>query len=575
MYAPHGFNRLDTPPPGSQFRRPWSPETNDQLSRGQNQRREPSDVSVEALDLADYARTLNMRTNNHQADDPFLASYSSPYITPAFRAYEQYPPSPPLHRPLASRDSLPSLASPSASSSQSHASTSRSPPLPHHRPFSLPPPSSYAPHYPLHSHPSYSSRDSSRLPNFNDLPPTAESPQSEIDIAHFPSFTRGWYQQEQQQMKPDDPFTSLHGSEPHIVSPFNPGYISNAWRADQYGYHNYSPPPSYPYFPSHGSRSSRDVDVLPWSADPPESAPPLDPDIKEERVRMLEREFGKKGKGTNESGETLVGSVNAKGRLITEGPKKRLATRWIQVLLALLAGGASIYAAAIIKPPTPAPPSGKPQAYVLYVLSVLTFLFSIYFFIIYPSCCGPRKATKDSVNQGPAGMMVLPIQTMPGGKKAKKNKKGGGSDGVQVNLIVDPGMFGGNQRDDDLEEEGGDGSEPGIPGSFSGGTSSVTRRTPRRRGVFEGLAIEARWKRARRYLKQGMAVDMVCMVLWGAEFVYIMLGKRCPAGGFNGWCDAYNLSTAAACLLCFAFGFSVFFDIKDLHASRASPRTRT
>lgn len=40
-------------------------------------------------------------------------------------------------------------------------------------------------------------------------------------------------------------------------------------------------------------------------------------------------------------------------------------------------------------------------------------------------------------------------------------------------------------------------------------------------------------------------------------------------------CDAYNLATAASCLLCVAFGFSVFFDIKDLHASNMSPRTRT
>ena len=40
-------------------------------------------------------------------------------------------------------------------------------------------------------------------------------------------------------------------------------------------------------------------------------------------------------------------------------------------------------------------------------------------------------------------------------------------------------------------------------------------------------------------------------------------------------CDAYNLGTASACLLCLMFGLSIFFDVKDLHASRASPRTRT
>lgn len=40
-------------------------------------------------------------------------------------------------------------------------------------------------------------------------------------------------------------------------------------------------------------------------------------------------------------------------------------------------------------------------------------------------------------------------------------------------------------------------------------------------------------------------------------------------------CDGYNFATALACLTCVLFGFSVFFDIKDLHGSRASPRTRT
>jgi hypothetical protein len=39
-------------------------------------------------------------------------------------------------------------------------------------------------------------------------------------------------------------------------------------------------------------------------------------------------------------------------------------------------------------------------------------------------------------------------------------------------------------------------------------------------------------------------------------------------------CTGYNVATAAACLLCVAFGVSTFFDIKDLDASRVSPRSR-
>lgn len=39
-------------------------------------------------------------------------------------------------------------------------------------------------------------------------------------------------------------------------------------------------------------------------------------------------------------------------------------------------------------------------------------------------------------------------------------------------------------------------------------------------------------------------------------------------------CNAYNVASAGACFLGLVFGLSVFFDVKDLHQSRASPRTR-
>lgn len=136
--------------------------------------------------------------------------------------------------------------------------------------------------------------------------------------------------------------------------------------------------------------------------------------------------------------------------------------------------------------------------------------------------------------------MVLPVQNFPGGKKkgGKKNKKGGQPGGdVQVNLIVDPGMFGQNRREE--EEEDDEGSEfGGVPGSYT--TSSARRGKrkgpPKRRSVFDGLALEAQWKEARKWLKWGMAVDVLAMVLWGAEFVLILLGKRCPPGQLEGWC---------------------------------------
>ncbi|KAI0934764.1 hypothetical protein AcV5_006504 [Taiwanofungus camphoratus] len=568
MYSNH---RLDTPPPSSRLRRPWSPDPYDPLPSvsqhhqdepayyipGQyaEQRREPSDASVEALDLADYSATLTRNNGNIHRPLPF-------------HAYDPYPPSPPPLRPLASSESLhpPSLVSPSASSLHSLASSTSRAPI--RRPFSLP-----APSYPqrsLQSHPPLSNHTHA-WPE-----PRIQSPDNdEIDIAHFPSFTHAWYEGGNAHTRLSPPPSACDAK----LSPFDPAYPTHAYDYSPYAH---SPPPSYP------SGSSRDLATVPWGAGSTESGAPIDPGLKEERMRMLEREFGGKGVGQGEKDEDedgeKVGGVDAKGRLITQGPKKRLAVRMLQALLALLAAVSSIYAAAVIKPPSAPPPAGKMPAYILYVLSVFSFLASTYVFLIYPCCCGARKAKKDlPYAQGPGGLMVLPVQGLPGGKKkGKRGKKGtgGGGESVQVNLIVDPTLFGGGGErargaDAEWEDDGPEGSsEYGAPGSRSGASSAARRPPPRRRGIFAGLAMEAQWRRARKVLKWGMVFDVCAAVLWGAEFVIILLGKRCPVGGFDGWCNAYNLATAISCLLCLAFGISVFFDVKDLHASKASPRTR-
>lgn len=143
--------------------------------------------------------------------------------------------------------------------------------------------------------------------------------------------------------------------------------------------------------------------------------------------------------------------------------------------------------------------------------------------------------------------MVLPVQHLPGGNKhrgskgKKKGKKGnpGGSGDVQVNLIVDPNIFGGGRRGRDEEEDDHDGDEHsswlGTNSGRSSGSNGRRQRAPKRRSVFAGLALEARWEKARRRLKWAMAMDLVCFALWGAEFVSILVGQRCPPGGFEGW----------------------------------------
>ena len=133
-------------------------------------------------------------------------------------------------------------------------------------------------------------------------------------------------------------------------------------------------------------------------------------------------------------------------------------------------------------------------------------------------------------------MMVLPVQGLSGGKKKKDKKNAKRGEGVQVNLIVDPGMFNGGLDEDDADEETSE-SEHTIPGTYSDRSrqSRRKRRAAKRRSIFAGLAMEEQWKHARKMLKWGMAVDVLMFFAWGAEFVYILIGKRCRSGSFDGW----------------------------------------
>ena len=317
-----------------------------------------------------------------------------------------------------------------------------------------------------------------------------------------------------------------------------------------------SPPPSY------NQRSSRDF--VPWGSDPLEADAPVDPETKEERMRMLQAEFGGRnvGRPTDEDDER-VGGVNNKGKLVTEGPKKRLTVRCIQVLLLIAACISSVYTGLVspstfaqvpsvyialvdtqvIKTSSTPPPKGKMPAYVLYVFSFITLLACIYMYMIHPCFCGRRDRKLDTPfgQEGPGGLMVLPVQGMQGGKKPKGKKKkgaGGPGDGVQVNLIVDPTMFGGGRdRERDAEEWGDEeeGEEGSVPGTIDGSKAGAKKRPPRRRGIFAGLAMEAQWKQARKQLKIQMAFDIVMALVWAVVFVIILLGKRCPVGGYLGW----------------------------------------
>ncbi len=146
--------------------------------------------------------------------------------------------------------------------------------------------------------------------------------------------------------------------------------------------------------------------------------------------------------------------------------------------------------------------------------------------------------------------MVLPVPNT--GKKKNKGKKpkrgsggrmggggGGGENGdVQVNLIVDPHVFSGGRDDEDSDEDG-EGSDD-LLGAYNGvGENSAkakgkARRT-KRRSIFAGMAMEKKWKAARAWAKKMALVDALGLVIWGAAFIFVLLGKKCPSGGFEGW----------------------------------------
>lgn len=292
----------------SQFRRPWSPDYYEQ------QRREPSDVSVEALDLADYAMTLDTSTRLSQSMHP-VNTHDSPLIAPSLE-----------------------------SSNNIYYTAPRNP---NFRPFSLPPTASLASH-------AASCPPPPRIVEQTRI----QSPSEEIDISHFPKWSQGWYNNKSNNNMPQnhiaDPDADIYTPIPpssfglaglHQTSVFDPGYKHDPNASDPYLAFDTRSPPLY----SSAHDSSRDL--LPWSNGTPQYDLPLEPALREERMRMLEKEFGnkqtKKDPLLDQNGKPLVGTVDDQGRLVTVGPKKRVFIRVLQISLALAAAVPSIYAALV------------------------------------------------------------------------------------------------------------------------------------------------------------------------------------------------------------------------------------
>lgn len=148
-------------------------------------------------------------------------------------------------------------------------------------------------------------------------------------------------------------------------------------------------------------------------------------------------------------------------------------------------------------------------------------------------------------------MFVLPVQGYAGQQqKKKKPKKGQGSQqgDVHINLIIDPRMLRQGDGRDGLD------GEDDLTSSHAS-TSRTQQSRNRRRTVFEGFALEKQWERARSFLKKLFATDIVCLAVWCAVFVYVLFGKKCPPGQFDGW---YVFLSSGKTMILTSF-FKVYF----------------
>ncbi|KAF6763785.1 hypothetical protein DFP72DRAFT_1136519 [Ephemerocybe angulata] len=623
------YNNLDSPPPRSQFlpssygrqyTRPWSPDPYDpipstpgaggfssgsrdtfnRLQRDQpphrrggyngshlddfveeyphlpsdefpvlhaKPKREASEVSVEALDLADYARTLRTR----KAEDPYPAfPFADSSLNSSKKEVHQraYQPRNPDH-PSSSYPAIVTRGLTQSSMNTLTTSIHETPrsnvtvPLPANgrtygrssrRPYSLP----NSPH--------------GSTPQLGRRQP---QPEDEIDISQFPAWSRNWYNNSLEayeleaglslpqpllndsssrrgapSYRSGNPNPSLGAVNPKPLSPFDPAYIH---------------PQSYPRnggddYPSYAAPSYTNHDpllgdgregVVPWSYDPPEyNQPPMDPQVKEKRMRMLEKAFGTPtdskvhaaGQKTKEkekddglmrddNGKLIVGTPNGKGGLVTQAPHIRTS---------------------VLKPKSPPPPAGKIPFYILCVLAPLTLVLLLYLFVVRPCTLRRRFSSAPSFTHPAAqGMMVLPVAGAgggkqkggkkgakkgpmmfpgPGGKKNKKGKKGGGMPmgDVQVNLIADNDLSSCSMT-------------AGCPGAFFAKGDGADapkdkerarrkRKRQKRRSLVASLKLEEDWKFARGWMRKLAFINAGMFILWGVAFGFVIAGKRCPYG---------------------------------------------
>ncbi|CAE6433679.1 unnamed protein product [Rhizoctonia solani] len=555
---PHGANRQMSLPPNLA----QGPSTFTQPPYGHVQ--QPTDTSVEALDLAEYSARLNAHQQYAQTRSgygtPPQNGYSS-YTPPAYpsnpqsafpqSAYSAHPQpgygTPPNGYAYgAQHQSQPTSAYPSqpATNYQSQPTTNYQP-QPAHQ--TQPASSNYNPK------PS-ASAGTANVGDFIDVGPFTYSGIREMSPPprRQESPQRPQRQESPQRPRHESPLRHESPQRPPVQSPPPRGHLP--WASENTDANERDiGDPDLVYPPSTPHRN--DANSFPFNVQAAQEAASQASNSPEERNQnetsyfspdpeAQSKQEGKKDWGVRDGEWGQPGDLNEDGKLVSNGPRKRMAVRALEVLSAIGVVIACIYAFAVPKPNPAAPPASKPAVYVMVVLGFGTIFVFAYIYII-------RGLFGVGVNKDDpyAHAMVLPISRHRPGQ----SKKHGNQSSVQVNLVVPSALS--PQRESNIT--------PGVAWSEQQTSSN---------NVFTSYEREKARLAARKGLWWALGLDVLGALVWGTAFVLAMVGPRCPVGGYSGWCDAFNGAVACSCIGCALFIVSGVLVGRDLFASRKTDR---
>ncbi|KAH7317986.1 hypothetical protein B0J17DRAFT_622034 [Rhizoctonia solani] len=575
---------LPPPPPLGANRQMSLPMPSHGYNTPGNHAQQPTDTSVEALDLAAYSARLNAQQAGYSSYPGYASNAQTAYGAHPQSAYTAHP------QPAYGSQPPSGYATPPqggyAYGAQAQSGYASQPPAVTYptqpTAANYPTPTTMHQSQPTTAHPSQPPSATHQTPpastNYNPKPPVRAGTANVADFIDIGPFTYSGIREmsppprrqesPQQPQRLESPQRAQRQESPHRVprneSPQRPQTESPAprghlpWASENSNTNDFDlGDPDLVYPPSSPHRN--DSNSFPFNVQAQSQAQAHDTASQstqspEERNANETSYFSpdpstenkdKKDWGVRDVGER-AGDINADGKLISRGPRKRMAMRALEVLCAIGAVVACIYAFAVPKPNPAAPPASRPAVYVIVVLGFLTIIAFVYVYVI-------RGLFGVGVNKDDpyAHAMVLPISRhRPGQSKKSKNQ---GQSNVQVNLIVDPSAFAPKQESN---------LTPGVPWSEQQ-TSG---------GVFTSYEREKARLAARKGLWWALGLDVVGALAWGTAFVLAMVGPRCPVGGYSGWCDAFNGAVACSCIGCVLFIVSGVFVGQDLVASRRSDR---